>query len=72
MTSATVRTGSGSAHEVRRTHARPCQQGLICAVFDASRLAVEPLSHLVPDLDGNRAEYAVASTLLEEAWVSAR
>lgn len=72
MTSATVRTGSGPAHEVRRTHACPSQQALICALFNASRLAAETLSHLVPDLDGNRAEYAVASTLLEEAWVSAR
>lgn len=67
-----MRTGSGPAHEVRRTHACPSQQALICAVFNASRLAAETLSHLVPDLDGNRAEYAVASTLLEEAWVSAR
>lgn len=57
---------------VSGSHGDLSQRSLITAVFEASRLAVETLSHLVPDLDGNRAEYAVASVLLEEAWVSAR
>lgn len=48
------------------------QQSLITTVFVASRAAVNGLTHLVPDLDRDRTEYALASVLLEEAWVSAR
>ena len=48
------------------------QQALISAVFDAAERATQDLTHLVPDLDRDRAEYAVASTLLEEAWIAQR
>lgn len=48
------------------------QQALITAVFEAAERAIQDLTHLVPDLDRDRAEYAVASTLLEEAWVAQR
>ncbi|MCT1997056.1 hypothetical protein M3C58_02355 [Brachybacterium muris] len=50
----------------------PNQQTLITTVFEAARRATESITHLVPDLDGDRTEYAVASVLLEEAWVSSR
>ncbi len=40
------------------------QQHLITAVFEAA--------HLIPGLDCDRTEYAVASVLLEEAWVAQR
>lgn len=46
------------------------QQSLITAVFAASQAAVDSITHLVPDLDQYRAEYAVASVLLEEVWVA--
>ena len=46
------------------------QQTLITNVFEASSLAVERLAHLVPALDRDRLAYAVATALLEEAWVS--
>lgn len=48
------------------------QQTLISAVFEAAERATDSLTHLVPDLDRDRCEYAVASVLLEEAWVSGR
>lgn len=49
------------------------QQTLISTVFEAAEGATQNLTHLVPDLDrDHRCEYAVASVLLEEAWVSGR
>ena len=48
------------------------QQPLITAVFEVAERATDSLTHLVPDLDRDRTEYAVASTLLEEAWVAQR
>lgn len=48
------------------------QQSTISAVFEAGERATQDLTHLVPDLDRDRCEYAVASTLLEEAWVAQR
>ncbi len=48
------------------------QQHLITAVFEAAREAVESATHLIPGLDCDRTEYAVASVLLEEAWVAQR
>ena len=50
----------------------PSQQTLITAVFEAAQRATNELTHLVPDLDRDRTEYALASVLLEEAWVSSR
>lgn len=46
------------------------QQSLISTVFESAAKATENLAHLVPDVDRDRCEYAVASALLEEAWVS--
>ena len=48
------------------------QQSLINSVFEAAERTTNDLTHLVPDLDRDRTEYAVASTLLEEAWVAQR
>ena len=48
------------------------QQALITGVFEAAEHATDSLTHLVPDLDRDRAEYAVASVLLDEAWVAQR
>ncbi|MFB1427312.1 hypothetical protein ACIPJU_01125 [Micrococcus endophyticus] len=48
------------------------QQSLISAVFEAAEHATHSLTHLVPGLDRDRTEYAVASVLLAEAWVSSR
>ena len=48
------------------------QQTLISTVFEAAERATDRLTHLVPDLYRERSEYAVASTLLEEAWVAQR
>ena len=48
------------------------QQTLISAVFDAAERATNDLTHLVPDLDRDHCEYALASVLLEEAWVTKR
>ena len=48
------------------------KQALITAVFEAAERAANSLTHLVPDLDRDRTEYAVASVLLEEAWVNSR
>lgn len=50
----------------------PNQQTLITAVFEAAQRATNDLTHLVPDLDRDRTKYALASVLLEEAWVSER
>ena len=46
------------------------QQSLISAVFEAAEQATNDLTHLVPSLARDRTEYAVASVLLAEAWVS--
>lgn len=48
------------------------QQALSTAVFEVAERAAKELTHLVPDIDRDRCEYAVASVLLEEAWVSGR
>ena len=48
------------------------QQHLITTVFEAAERATQDLTHLVPDLDRDRCEYALASVLLEEAWVAKR
>lgn len=48
------------------------QQHLVTAVFEAAERAIQDLTHLVPDLDRDRCEYAVVSVLLEEAWVAKR
>lgn len=48
------------------------QQSLISAVFEAAERATDGLTHLVPDLDRDRSEYAVVSVLLEEAWIAQR
>lgn len=42
------------------------QQPVITAVFEAAERATDSLSHLVPDIDRDRVEYALASVLLEE------
>ena len=47
-------------------------QHLISTIFEAAERATNGLTHLVPDLDRDRTEYAVASVLLEEAWVAKR
>lgn len=47
-------------------------QMVLSVIFDASALAVGSLAAHVPDLDRDRAEYALASVLLEEAWVAQR
>ena len=47
-------------------------QALTRAVFEASLRAVDSLAGHLPQIDRDRAEYAVASVLFEEAWVSAR
>lgn len=47
-------------------------QALITAVFEAAERTTNDFTHLVPDLERERAEYAVASVLLEEAWVAQR
>ena len=48
------------------------QQSLTTAVFEAAEHATKHLARFIPDLDRDRAEYAVATVLLEEAWVSGR
>lgn len=78
MPSAKFGRGSGSGHApvnrrpATQSHDYPTRQALICAVFDASVLAVGGLASLVPGVDRDRTEYAVASVLLEEAWISGR
>lgn len=54
----------------RMNSAALSQQTLITAVFEASQVAVNGLTCLIPDLDRDRTEYALASVLLEEAWVA--
>ena len=46
------------------------QQSLISAAFDASNAALDSFTQHLPDLDRDRMEYALASVLVEEAWVS--
>ncbi|WP_231885610.1 hypothetical protein [Kocuria sp. ICS0012] len=46
------------------------QKSLITAVFEAAEHARKHLARFIPDLDRDRTEYAVATVLLEEAWVS--
>ena len=48
------------------------QQALSTTVFEAAERATNDLTHLVPDLDRDRCEYALASVLLEEAWIAQR
>ena len=48
------------------------QQALISAVFEAAERAMNDLTQLMPDLNPDRCEYAVASVLLKEAWVVQR
>lgn len=48
------------------------QQTLINAAFEAAERATQIMSAHAPALDRDRAEYAVASALLEEAWVAGR
>ena len=68
----------GISWRVYRRPARPRrmratnQQALITAVFEAAERATDSITHLVPDLDRDRAEYALVSVLLEEAWVAQR
>lgn len=50
----------------------PSQQAVIRTVFEAGGSAATFLAQTVPMLDRDRVEYAVASILVEEAWVSAR
>lgn len=50
----------------------PSQQALIESAFEVGRVAAESLAQIVPALDRDRTEYAVAGVLLEEAWVSVR
>lgn len=42
------------------------QQTLISAVFEASERATEDLTHLVPEPDRDRYEYAMARVLIGE------
>ena len=49
---------------------RATNQQTTTAVFEAAERATDSLTHLVPDLDRDSTEYALASVLLEEAWVS--
>ena len=48
------------------------QQSLISAVFEAGERTTQDLTKHIPDLDRDRCEYALASLLLAEAWVSGR
>lgn len=48
------------------------QQAVITAAFEASNTALDTLTQLVPEIDRDRAVYALASVLLEEAWVAGR
>ena len=48
------------------------QQTLISTVFETAERATQDLTHLIPDLDRDRTEYAVVSVLLEEAWIAHR
>lgn len=48
------------------------KQALIERVFAVGETAAERLAQIVPAIDRDRVEYAVAGVLLEEAWVSVR
>ncbi|SEA50581.1 hypothetical protein SAMN02910418_01748 [Bowdeniella nasicola] len=48
------------------------QQSLISPVFEVAERATNDLTPLVSDLNRDRTEYALASVLLEEAWISSR
>ena len=48
------------------------QQSLITAVLEASNAALDSFTQLVPEIDRDHVEYALATLLLEEAWVAGR
>lgn len=48
------------------------QQSLISAVFEAAERTTQDITQRIPDLDRDRCEYALASVLLEEAWIAHR
>lgn len=50
----------------------PSQRALIERAFEVGRAAAARLAQIVPAIDRDRVEYAVAGVLLEEAWVSVR
>ena len=52
--------------------ADPSQRVLIQTAFEVGGVAAERLGQIVPAIDRDRAEYAVAGVLLEEAWVGQR
>ena len=56
----------------RMNSAALSQQSLITAVFEASNAALATITQLVPDIDRDRTEFALASVLLEEVWVAGR
>lgn len=65
--------GPGQVVPETSTFQRPTTpQMVLSVIFDASTLAVGSLAVHVPDLDRDRCEYALASVLLEEAWVAQR
>lgn len=56
----------------RMNSAALSQQSLITAVFEASNAALDSFTQLVPEIDRDQVEYALATLLLEEAWVAGR
>ena len=48
------------------------RRALITAVFEASNAALDSFTQLVPEIDRDQVEYALATLLLEEAWVAER
>lgn len=50
------------------TPVEPSQQSVITRAFAVAEVAAEHLVSVSPALDRDRAEYAVASAVLEEAW----
>lgn len=48
------------------------KQPLLTTVFDLAQVVVDGLAKHAPDNDRDRVEYAVASVVLEEAWVNHR
>lgn len=48
------------------------QRALIERAFEAGVTAAGSLAQIVPSLDRDRTEYALAGVMLEEAWVSQR
>lgn len=54
------------------TPTNAAQQALVERVFAVGETAAESLAQIVPALDRDRTEYAVAGVLLEEAWVGQR